>query len=100
MRRKFLFLVAGIALSGCVSVGHKLDMSKTDQLKPGVSSSADAIALFGAPTSEGTNADGSKLLIWKWVHGSAFGAQAQNLQIVFDEDGKMLRVAHKGAAGT
>jgi len=46
-------LAAAMMLAGCVysQIGTRFDMSKVDQLQPGISTEADAEALLGKPVS-------------------------------------------------
>jgi outer membrane protein assembly factor BamE (lipoprotein component of BamABCDE complex) len=92
--RSLLFL---LLMSACVyqQHGNRFDASAINQLVPGVSTKEDAITKLGQPTAVSTNADGSQVLQWYYVFGTAIGvgggAQAA---ILFGSDGKMIRVTH------
>jgi outer membrane protein assembly factor BamE (lipoprotein component of BamABCDE complex) len=81
-----------MAVSACTTVGNKFDISKVDQLKPGVSTIADAQSLLGAPTSKSEMADHAELLQWQYVQGTVVGGSASHTAILFDRYGKMVRV--------
>jgi hypothetical protein len=71
-------------LSGCMTVGKKFDISKVDQLQPGVSTEADAKALFGEPTSVSANPDNHhELLQWVYSQGTLVGGNGSHLAISF-----------------
>jgi hypothetical protein len=89
-------VVAASLMVGCRTLGNKFDPALVDRLTPGVSSSIDATQLLGKPTSETNNADGSQLLQWAYVQSSPIGAKSARVAVLFDKDGKMIRVAHRG----
>lgn len=77
-------------LVACSSAAGSFDAKEVGKLQPGVSTIADAIHRLGPPSAETDYAQGSKLLAWQ----SASGA---NAAIVFDEDGRMIRVTQLAA---
>lgn len=91
--------VAIVLLTACASIGKKFDISKVDQLKPGISTRADAEKLLGPPLAETFVAGDQKLLKWMYSQGTAFGASAANVQILFDSAGIMVRVHHRATVG-
>jgi hypothetical protein len=58
---KAFALTASIFVAGCMTAGNRFDVSKVNQLKPGFSTTADAIQLLGPARSESNYPDGSKL---------------------------------------
>lgn len=88
-------LLLAVALSACSTTGNKFDVSKVDQLQPGVSTSADAIQLLGPPTSESSFQNGTKLLQWQYAQGTLIGGSGAHVAILFDAGTKMVRVTHK-----
>ena len=93
---RLLFAVLLLTMTACAHVGHDFDMSKVDQLTPGVSTEADAKALLGEPISVAGNASG-EVLTWKYVFatGLVIGSHGQGVQIAFDQNGKMIRVTNR-----
>ena len=92
--KKWLFVfAASFMLLSCMTVGNKFDISKVDQLQPGISTEDDAIKLFGNPTSVSTNPDNKhELLQWIYSQGTLVGGNGAHLAISFDKNGKMIAV--------
>ena len=84
--------------AGCTTVGRKFDPQRISELVPGVSTMSDSTELFGPPTSESTYADGSRLLQWSYVQGTVFGGSGAHVAVLFDKDGRMVRVTHRHEA--
>lgn len=99
MRR--IVLAGALGLSACVSIGSKFDISKADQLKPGISTEADAKALFGAPVATDTvAATRHDILTWQYSYGTGIGTGGgENLKVEFDQDGKMIAIVHRAEVG-
>lgn len=83
------------ALAACSTTGNKFDISKVDQLKPGVSTTSDAIQLLGPATAESSYQNNTKLLQWQYSQGTLVGGSGAHVAILFDPAGKMVRVTHK-----
>jgi outer membrane protein assembly factor BamE (lipoprotein component of BamABCDE complex) len=82
------------SLAGCMTtIGHKFDPQQVSQLKPGSSTIAQATALFGPPTSISTLENGAQTLEWRYAVGNRERASGSHLILLFDESGKMIRVA-------
>lgn len=84
-------------IAGCASVGRDFDITKADQLTPGVSTEADAKQLFGEPITTQRNPDnGHELLVWQYAYGTGLGTGGgQKLAISFDEKGKMIAILQR-----
>jgi SmpA / OmlA family len=96
MRKWLLFFTTSLMLFGCMTIGNKFDISRVDQLQPGISTEADAKALFGEPTSVSTNPNNHhELLQWSYSQGAIVGGNGAHLAISFDENGKMIAVIQK-----
>jgi outer membrane protein assembly factor BamE (lipoprotein component of BamABCDE complex) len=97
-RSQFIsILLTLFVLSGCVyqQQGQRFDASAINQLIPGSSTEQDAIAKLGKPISVSTNADGSQVLQWYYVYGTAIGVGGgAHAAILFGVDGKMIRVTN------
>jgi hypothetical protein len=90
-------ILLALMLSACVYQQHgtRFDPNAINQLTPGVSTQQDAIAKLGKPMAVSTNADGSQLLQWQYVYGTALGTSGgAHAAILFGSDGKMIRVTH------
>jgi hypothetical protein len=96
MRRVIATALLLFVALACTTVGNKFDPSRAEQLTPGTSSIEDATNLLGAPSSETNLADGTKLLQWQYVQGTALGTgSGAHVAILFDATGKMIRLAHR-----
>jgi len=60
--KRFLIPTLALLLAGCASQGTHMDTGKLNQLKPGISTMADAEALLGKPQSIARHPDGSTTL--------------------------------------
>src|SRR6516165_450675 len=103
MKRLVGALALALFTSGCAyqHSGHPFDSEIVSQLQPGVSTERDAIDKLGppsatlAPPAAFNYADGRKLLQWVYVHRVPIGISSEaRAAILFDADGKMIRVAH------
>lgn len=92
-------VLAAALISGCTTIGNKFDPARADELRPGVSTVAEAKDKLGEPISTATDANGNTVLQWKYARGSLVGASGARLDIIFDKDGKMVRVARKSSVG-
>jgi hypothetical protein len=89
------------ALSTASAVVSMVDPAVLDQLKPGLSTVADAIKLLGNPAAQTAQADGNQLMQWKLAAPAAAAAtqtnlKAQTASILFDKAGKMLSPVQLG----
>jgi hypothetical protein len=60
--KRFLIPTLALLLAGCATQGQHTDTSKLDQLKPGISTMADAENLLGKPQSVTRHPDGTTTL--------------------------------------
>ena len=94
--KTFLSLCALLLLSACASQGTKFEMSDVNSMKPGSTTYEQAVEKLGKPRAVAMNADGSKSATWIWAQAGAFvGTQSRGVKILFDKDGKMIRIAGK-----
>ena len=75
MKRNILLLVFALMLPACVyqQHGNSFDVAAINELQPGISTQQDAIEKLGKPMAVSTQADGSQLLQWQYVYGTAIG---------------------------
>ena|SRR6266550_1216731 len=94
--RSRLFIIAlTFAIAACTTIGNKFDPDRIDDLKPGVSTIADATAILGPPAFESPDGNGTRLLQWQYTQISAFsGLSGADIGILFDDTGRMIRVTH------
>lgn len=90
-------LLALAALTACASAGTEFDPKVVDSLAPGMTV-AQVDAKLGKPNGEVFAADGRRVQTWMYSHSNMLsgGSSARTLAILFDADGKMVRVASKG----
>lgn len=90
-------IVIVIALAGCKTVGTEFDMNRVDEMKPGVTTLAEATELLGKPANVNYSPDGGKLAQWSFIKAQYLGKSSSGrLAVVFDKDDKMVRIAQRG----
>lgn len=100
MKQIAVIALAAALVSGCgATAGRKFDHSQVENFQPGVTTISDAKASLGEPVGVITDPDGGQVLQWRYAFVSAFGTKAARVDIAFDKDGKMLRVARKSLVG-
>lgn len=75
--------------------GKSFDVDKVDQLQPGISTVIDATALLGKPQAEAVISNNTKLLQWIEI----VGYTSSHVSILFDANGRMIRVQQKSTVG-
>ena len=94
--KKAMVLFATILLAACATSGTKFEMSDVNAMQPGVTTYEQAVAKLGKPFGVSMTADGTKSVVWSWAQaGGLTGIQKRAARILFDKDGKMVRVAGK-----
>lgn len=79
-------LTAGI-LSGCMSVGTKIDWNNARQVKDGMTKE-QVVKLMGQPHTVAARADGSQRFVWVYV--STFSG-SQTAALDFDAEGRVKK---------
>ena len=101
MSIRFSSVIAGIALiAGCASTGQDFDMAEIDRLQPGITTIEQAKEKLGKPRSITNAADGSYGAIWVRAQASMGSVTSKSVSILFDKDGKMIRVSHRSESKT
>lgn len=95
--KTFIAFALALSVAACSSAANHFDPDKVSELQPGVSTIADAIRQLGPPSAETNYAEGSKLLEWQSAAGTAAGGA--HAAVVFDGDGRMIRVIQLTPAG-
>lgn len=99
MRKIITAGILAILLAGCATSGQRITQDKMDQVINGQTTRADLITLFGAPTSETYNSDGSQLLAWGYAHIGfmGIGTEVQSLAVKVGPDGRVDGFSRTGA---
>lgn len=85
-------LIATALVAGCATSTTLVERAAT--LQPGVSTTNDAIAKLGSPNSRSAAGNGAVLLQWMESKSLYVSASAAHVAILFDSNGRMIRVAH------
>lgn len=93
MKRIALTSIATLLLAGCVhGTWFEPDEIARD-MKPGVTSYGDAVAMLGKPWRTERYEDGSRLVTWDGFKAPLhFGSNLRRLAVRFDPNGKMEKV--------
>ena len=112
MRRQItgLWLIALLA-TGCASGGNFFLIDAADQLEPGKTTYDEAVELLkggydpvnplfkvprmGEPVSRTYNDDGTVTYRWVSTFASAIGGLVWKLELLFDEDGVLIREVYR-----
>lgn len=100
LKKMVVLSAASLALTACMTMGNKFAMDDVDAMQPGVTTIQDAQTKLGKPTSISALANGQTLAQWMYTQGTVLGGSSANVAVLFDKDGKMVRVTHKGQFGT
>jgi hypothetical protein len=90
-----IVIAASALVIGCASVGSDFSMKDVDAFKPGITTLQEAETKLGKPMSTGYGPDGKISAMWTRSTGSVFGSSARSVLILFDKDGKMIRVVSR-----
>ncbi len=101
LRAILAFALLGL-LTGCMSVGQKVDEAKVDQIKKGETTREQVVSLLGPPGHTTRNADGEVTFIYSFLRSTpsaqnfipgvgllagSTNAQQQLVTVVFRPDG-------------
>jgi hypothetical protein len=96
MSRLLVPVIASIWLGACGVVNYgpvSYSPEKLSTLEPGVTTMHQAKLVFGTPTSVMEIPEGGRLLQWQQRKtGAAPGATDSHVAILFDNDGKMVKI--------
>lgn len=93
--RKLVAIASLVMLTACATRGTKFEMADVDAMQPGVTTKEEAIAKLGKPKAVSTKPDGTTVLQWMYIEASPLHGKGNHAVIIFDKDGKMVRLAHK-----
>ena len=100
---KFRFasmLVGAVLISGCVSVGQDFEMADVDRMQPMVTTFEQVKEILGKPQSVSSAADGGSVAGWVRSKASPVGHSTKSVMIMFDKNGKFVRVVNRHEAKT
>ena len=89
MKARLLCLWSAAAVSACSTAGQRLDAGIVDGFEPGITTSHDALARLGPPTSQRELSDGQRVLQWGEAPQPSSGEVLPRVAIVFDRSGRM-----------
>ena len=92
--KKALLIATLLALTGCMTVGTQFDSSKVDELKPGMAYE-EVVTALGKPNSTEYAEDGRRAVTWNYVSNKIGSDRMGYVAILFDKDGKMIRIAKR-----
>lgn len=102
--KKFLLLVLCLGLVGCATSGKQIEQDKVSQIKEGVTTKEEVIALMGKPETHTLNGDGKELMMYMHLNMNTRAStyipvvglftggadmKQQSLQILIGNDGKV-----------
>lgn len=100
--KKLLALLLCLVLSGCATVGTRIEQDKVQQIKEGVTTAQEAIALLGEPFSKTITSDGKVIMMYQYtkvkskpsnfipivnILSGGVDMEQQILQILINQDG-------------
>lgn len=88
-------LLAAALAAGCATRGQKFDMADVESFQPGVTTYEEVAEKLGKPRAQNFDKDGNKSVTWVYVRASIAGAESRGTRMIFDKDGKLIRVASK-----
>ena len=98
-RAIILVTLAGLSLSGCITLGDDFALENAAKVKNGMTRE-QVIALMGSEPSSMEGTDEGKLLwIYSWTHPFAVGTEMQRVSFSFDEHGRVYGVQERGPSG-
>jgi hypothetical protein len=85
-------LVCGVALGACArEIGQPIDAAAVGKLTPGRSTYADVVSQFGKAVRVRGHGSGT-VAHWQYLKDTPDGTEYESLRIVFDKNGRMVRI--------
>lgn len=85
-------LVCGVALGACArEIGQPIDAAAVGKLTPGRSTYADVVSQFGKAVRVRGHGSGT-VAHWQYLKDRPDGTEYDSLRIVFDKNGRMVRI--------
>jgi len=95
MKNLLFILFIFLLLAGCISVGNKKVMDKTQREKIKIGQTMEEVkAIFGEPNMQAKDSYGNVSFIYSGGKSSAFGlgTKAASISITFDKNGKVTNI--------
>lgn len=94
--KKLMIVAAIFALTGCATRGQKFEMSDVESFQPGITTYEEVVEKLGKPRSQNFAQDGGKSATWVYARaGVLVGVESRGTRMLFDKDGKLVRVMSK-----
>lgn len=93
--KKLMIVAAIFALTACATRGQKFEMSDVESFQPGVTTYQEVVEKLGKPRSQNFTQDGGKSVTWVYARASLAGSESRGTRLLFDKDGKLVRVMSK-----
>jgi hypothetical protein len=91
--------LACLLLCACVTMGARFDPKDIDRLCVGQTTVADAVKLLGKPAHITYAEDGTRLLLWMFSTGTAWGTgKSESVTVLFSQTGRMVRLVNSGSS--
>lgn len=88
-----VLLTAAILVGGCGrDVGSRIDPTAARTLEPGITTLEEASERIGPPLRTRRYLNGRTVASWSYLNDPPLGAQVQRLDILFDAEGRMIRI--------
>lgn len=98
--RAIIVIALIVAIAGCATSGRKITQAQLDQVVSGQTTRSDLVSLFGAPTSEIYNSDGTSVLGWGYAHVgfAGIGTEVQGVSMIIGPNGTVQGYSRTGSA--
>jgi len=67
MKHILSLIATALIVVGCAATGHRFDLSKTSEIKRGVTTQAELEEWFGKPWSSKSKSGGSREVVWQYT---------------------------------
>lgn len=89
--RAFSIACLMLALTACSSsVGHNFDTATVQKIRPGQTTRAELIDMFGPPYTESPYPNGQQLMMWKYSKARALDTSAGETLTVQTKNGRVF----------
>lgn len=93
--KKLMIVAAMLALTACATRGQKFEMTDVESFQPGVTTYEEVVDKLGKPRAQNFTQDGGKSATWVYARASLAGSESRGTRLLFDKDGKLVRVMSK-----
>lgn len=82
-------------LAACATRGQKFEMSDVENFQTGITTYEEVVEKLGKPRAQNFTQDGGKSATWVYARASLAGSESRGTRLLFDKDGKLVRVMSK-----